>query len=373
MKKIITIVLLSSPVMVMAQGGKYTIKGKVGALSAPAKVYLRYSNDGVMVSDSVVPQNGLFRFEGRVENPVRGSLSVNHTGSGRVVDGLSFYLEKGTIEVGSTDSVKNAVIRGSKLNEDNQRLQAALKAVNDQSRDLNASYASLSAEQRKDETVMAGINKRSEQINQERKAALKMFIAENPQSVISVDALNTYGGFAPEYDDVAPLFQSLTEKVRNSKAGMDYAAKLEKVKLTAVGAVAPLFTQNDVNGQPVSLASFRGKYLLIDFWASWCGPCRAENPNVVKAFEKYKDQNFTILGVSLDQPNAREKWLKAIADDHLDWTQVSDLAYWKNAVAVQYGINAIPQNFLLDKEGKIIAKNIRGEALQKTLEKYLKP
>ncbi len=125
------------------------------------------------------------------------------------------------------------------------------------------------------------------------------------------------------------------------------------------------FTQNDVNEKPVSLSSLRGKYVLVDFWASWCGPCRQENPNVVKAFNQYKDKGFTVLGVSLDQK--KEPWLKAIEKDQLTWTHVSDLKYWQNEVAVQYGINAIPASFLLDPNGRIIGKNLRGEALTKKL------
>ena len=127
------------------------------------------------------------------------------------------------------------------------------------------------------------------------------------------------------------------------------------------------FTQNDTLGRPVTLSSLRGKYLLVDFWASWCGPCRAENPNVVKVFQKYKDRNFHIIGVSLDRPGQQEKWMKAIHDDKLEWTHVSDLQFWNNEVAKQYGINAIPQNLLLDPEGKIIAKNLRGEELEAKL------
>jgi len=139
--------------------------------------------------------------------------------------------------------------------------------------------------------------------------------------------------------------------------------RIDIAKKTGIGNYAIDFTQNDTLGKPVSLSSFKGKYVLVDFWASWCGPCRRENPNVVKVFNKFKDKNFTILSVSLDQPTGREKWMKAIHDDGLTWTHVSDLKYWDNAVAKQYAIRAIPQNFLIDPQGKIIAKNLRGEDL----------
>src|SRR5690606_23321862 len=129
---------------------------------------------------------------------------------------------------------------------------------------------------------------------------------------------------------------------------------------------------NDTTGKPVSLSDFRGQYVLLDFWASWCGPCRAENPNIVKAFNKYKDKNFTVLGVSLDAKEQNAAWLAAIKKDNLTWTQVSDLKGWENEVAKQYGIRAIPQNYLIDPSGKIIAKNVRGGALERTLQGILK-
>jgi thiol-disulfide isomerase/thioredoxin len=127
--------------------------------------------------------------------------------------------------------------------------------------------------------------------------------------------------------------------------------------------------QNNAEGQPVSLESFRGKYVLVDFWASWCGPCRMENPNVVSAYQRYKDKNFTVLGVSLDRD--KNKWLQAIDADRLTWTHVSDLAFWNNAAAKLYKVTSIPQNYLLDPEGRIIGKNLRGPALDSFLEKVL--
>jgi thiol-disulfide isomerase/thioredoxin len=123
-----------------------------------------------------------------------------------------------------------------------------------------------------------------------------------------------------------------------------------------IGTQAVEFTQNDTEGHPVSLSSFRGKYVLVDFWASWCAPCRRENPHVVEAYQQYKNKNFTILSVSLDRQ--KENWLKAIKDDNLTWTHVSDLQYWDNAVARLYMIEQIPQNILIDPNGKIIARNL---------------
>jgi peroxiredoxin len=140
---------------------------------------------------------------------------------------------------------------------------------------------------------------------------------------------------------------------------------MDKRNFGAVGSKAIEFTQNDTTGNPVSLASFRGKYVLIDFWASWCKPCRMENPNVVVAFNKFKGKNFTVLGISLDK--SRDSWINAIKEDQLAWTHVSDLKFWSNDVAVKYRIESIPQNYLIDPDGKIIAKNLRGPELQSRL------
>jgi peroxiredoxin len=140
--------------------------------------------------------------------------------------------------------------------------------------------------------------------------------------------------------------------------------------IPTVGSIAPDFSMNDTEGKPFSLNQLKGKYVLVDFWASWCGPCRAENPNVVAAYNKYKDKNFTVLGVSLDEN--KDKWLQAIKADNLTWKHVSDLKGWANATVKLYGYDGIPYNVLLDPQGKIISTSLRDAALQARLAEVLK-
>jgi peroxiredoxin len=279
-------------------------------------------------------------------------------------DMTAIFLEKGKQKAISVDSFSNIRVKKSKAHDAYVALNKKTKVYDDKLPPLYASYSEF--RKAKDNEGMERIEKELNAIDEEKKE--KVYAAQiksNPSSPIVVYVLQQYAGWDMDPDKVDPLYELLPAKVRKFPSAVSLKESIEIAKKTGIGRFAMDFTQNDTLDIPVSLSSFKGKFVLIDFWASWCGPCRAENPNVVKVFNKYKDNNFHIIGVSLDRPGQKEKWLKAIHDDGLAWTQLSDLKFWDNEVARQYGIRAIPQNLLLDPEGKIIAKNIRGEELEK--------
>ncbi|MDB5210056.1 MAG: AhpC/TSA family protein [Sediminibacterium sp.] len=202
--------------------------------------------------------------------------------------------------------------------------------------------------------------------NLEEANRLYSFIKLHSNSFVSLYLLSNLSVNTPS-EKTEEMYNAIGKTYKNTSYAMNILKGIDAKKITATGKVAPDFEQPDTLGKMVKLADFRGQYVLLDFWASWCVPCRAENPNVVKAYNRFHDKGFTVLGVSLDQPGKKEAWLKAISQDHLTWTHVSDLQFWNNAVAKLYGIQSIPQNYLLDKSGKIIAVNIRGEELTKKL------
>lgn len=192
------------------------------------------------------------------------------------------------------------------------------------------------------------------------------YATANPNSYFSVVALSEAAGTNRKVLSIEPVYDALSEALKSSDQGKELAARIAAARNIVMGAAAPVFTQNDINGQPVSLKDRKGKYLLVEFWASWCGPCRAENPNLLQQYTQYKDKGFDILGVSLDDD--KTKWAKAIEMDGMPWTQVSDLKGWNNEIGRLYGVRAVPASILLNPEGKIIGINLRGESLNKKLE-----
>jgi peroxiredoxin len=355
---------------------KFTLSGNVaGVKDTVDKVYINYRLNSDWKQDSIVVADKKYLISGAIDE---ASVAYVRASYKRAVpqrvnqkrDVTSIFLEGTTMTVVHTDSFSNVNVKGSKSNDAYVALNEKMKPISTEIELLNIEYRSLAAN--KDEAGIAKLEEKYDGIEKRQKEIYKSEFLADPHSPIALYILERYAGYDINADEVDPLFSKLSESAKESTSGKSLTEKLNIARITGIGKPAPEFTQNDTLGNPVSLTSFRGKFLLIDFWASWCGPCRKENPNVVKAFNKYKDKGFTILGVSLDQSNAKEKWIKAIHDDLLTWTQVSDLQYWKNAVAIKYGVQAIPQNFLVDPAGNIVGKNLRGEDLDKKLAELLK-
>ncbi|WP_448701459.1 redoxin domain-containing protein [Mucilaginibacter sp. AW1-3] len=379
MKKIFLMLMAAIPAAVFAQAPatNFTLKTKIGTIGAPAKVYLGYQVAGKNVIDSSAIVNGEATFQGHLNSPVAATIVIDAKGTGlskipRGSDLLNFYLEKSTITLTSADSVSKAAITGSKVNDDNKLLMTALKPT-DEMKAAVLHEADTAADALKISPYFQNSIQRKYKVAlAQEEEVMRKFIADNPKSFISLAALGTINNSSADPFEMEKIFNTLAPEVRTTEGGVSFKQMLDIAKTTAIGSIAPDFTQADTSGKPVTLSSLRGKYVLIDFWASWCGPCRQENPNVVRVYNQYKAKNFTVLGVSLDREDGKAAWLKAIKDDGLTWTQVSDLKYWANQAGVLYKVNSIPQNYLLDPTGKIIAKNLRGADLEAKLAEVLK-
>ena len=209
-------------------------------------------------------------------------------------------------------------------------------------------------------------------LHRQEREHLEAYARLHPDELISLVALKR--SLLPVPDDIhvtGRLFDALDSSVRSSPQGRQLAQRIAVYASVAVGEKAPDFSMADTLGNPIRLSAYRGKYLLLDFWASWCGPCREENPIVLAAYKKFHGRNFEILSVSLDRPGRRADWVKAIRQDGLPWQQVSDLQFWNSVAARLYSIQSIPQTFLIDPSGKIVAVNLRGDELSKMLDKIL--
>ena len=344
---------------------KYTVKGKFDGLPKEMKVYLQYRVDRDFVNDSAVTNNGTFNFNGTIARPLKATLVVRPAGGneGFTAGSKVFYLTSGTTTV-TGNTLKSAVIKGGKAQKEYMELTPEADPLQD-SID-NYTWRTMGASK----ANKAGMQAKLDMFTSQMEQVVKNFIRTHADSYVSLDLVGKRSYVITDPKNFESLYDLLSTDLKNTAEGKKYAKLLSLTKRLTVGQPAIDFTQNDPDGQPVSLADLKGKYVLIDFWASWCGPCRIEYPYLKKAYSQFKSKNFEIIGVSLDDKSSL--WIKSIKDNNFPWTEVCDLKGFKNEVAESYGVSAIPQSFLIDPQGIIIAKNLRGNDLIEKLQEVIK-
>ncbi|MFT3827336.1 MAG: TlpA disulfide reductase family protein [Chitinophagaceae bacterium] len=356
MKKYLLLLLAGAPLAVLAQTKGFVITGTVTGLTDKSLVSVTDVNDPTDTLASTTVQNGAFTLKGTIQE-----ANLHQLNFGAVQKKAVLFIGNENITVkGSTENIQNLDVKGSAINSDFMEFQNTFSPLFRQLTEMNQRISSIPNIKRDDSLVVAYM-KQIDKI----KSTIDKFVANKKSSPVAPFALVVTSEIEDNINATERRFKMLDTTLQQGFYGKILAQRIGDAKIGAVGTDAIEFSQNDTTGKAVALSSFKGKYVLVDFWASWCGPCRMENPNVVNTYKKFKGKNFAILGVSLDK--SRDAWIKAINDDGLTWTHVSDLKYWNNDVARTYKIESIPQNFLVDPNGKIIARNLHGATLEAKL------
>jgi len=358
MKKLFFLTFLALPGLLLAQSGMFTIKGNFKGMPDKTEIILQNEELDPEPLAKGISNGEQFELKGEIKEP--GLYKLSAKGSQQ---NLFLFMDPSQITMeGDFKTLQTSKITGSQTTYDffqfNTNYSPIVQKLSGLAQQINQGN--------KDETV----RKNYEQLIIDANRFGDEFVKNHSNSPVAPFVVLVMMQLSDDPMVMENRLAVISEQAKNNYYGKMAQKMAADAKFGAVGTMAPDFTQKDVSGKDVKLSSFKGKYVLLDFWASWCGPCRGENPNVVNAYKRFKDKNFTVLGVSLDK--SKEPWIQAIKKDGLVWKHVSDLQGWNNAVAQKFGISSIPQNYLIDPNGIVIGKNLRGAALEAKLESVLK-
>ncbi len=332
----------------------YVLTGTLKNIADSSVVYLATQNEKM---DSAFVVGEKFTMKGKVDAPTHVYISIKDSENFGAL-----WLENSPMTITAEDGkFREAVITGSKTQKDNDLLKGKLTALGK----VADSLVSILRDENTEKSLWDSTYAEYQANNDLQQEIQRGFIKENPQSLVSAYILKVYKSTWGK-DTTELLFTPMPEAVKNTEDGQSIARFIELSVNPQIGDKYVDFEMENVAGEKVKLSDIKGKYVLVDFWASWCGPCRQENPNLVKTSNNFHDKGFEVLGVSFDQK--KEPWLKAIEKDELPWEQITDLMAWECEAGVIYNVNAIPDNILIDEEGTIIARGLRGEKLDEKLE-----
>ncbi|MEZ4874779.1 MAG: TlpA disulfide reductase family protein [Flavobacteriaceae bacterium] len=369
MKRILLVITAIVALSCNTDSKMYTLKGSAVGFQDGTKIYFYEidQNNQPQIKDTLVVHEQAFEKKYSKEEDITLNILNIENSSNNIV----FFGENEDLNVTIyADSVASSYVTGGRQNELYNDYLKKMRSFSNRKKEIAQGFQKANME--KDDALMQELRSQNLSIASEEKTYKRNFVNENNNSIFSIMLLSElFKTKELSGEEVQGIISKLNPKIAENPIVVDLKNTVESAKKSDIGGIAPPFEAPSPTGEMISLQQALGKYTIIDFWASWCRPCRAENPNVVKVYEKYHDKGLNIISVSLDREGQKDRWVQAIEDDNMNWYHVSNLQFWQDPIAKEYNVRSIPATFLLDSEGKIIDKNLRGPALEARISQLL--